>query len=285
VNGFLVGASITYGGFGYTNTPRVRIISSGGSGAEAVAVVSNGLVTAITILNPGNGYTSPLLVVAPPFIERPTMDITALSLLSFTNLAVGTNYQLQKFSGGTWLNFGPLFAALTSSFAQYVSGTASPNDYRLAIPPVPEPALATAQVAGGFVVSASVTSGGSGYTNSPGVIISGPVGSNATAIATVNAGSVTGITITSPGIGYVNGATITIAPPPARALTPAIVSQVMQLDLGRLSPFDNYQLESAGAAGTAWSNLGDIFTPTSTSSTRHVDVGGNVGFFRVRYIP
>jgi len=286
VNDFVVGATITDSGWGYTNTPTVRIIGGGGSGAQAVAVVSNGVVIAVNVLNAGYGYTNtPVIVIAPPFIAQPTMGIGAMSLLSFTNLAVGTNYQLQFFSGDTWSNMGAAFTAASPTFTQYVAGTAGPNGYRLATTPVPLQAYATAQVVNGFVVGATVTSGGSGYSASPVVtILSDGGGSNATAIATVSGGAVTGITITSAGIGYTNAPTIIIAPPPANALWPN-VTQVMELDFGSLSPYDNYQLEFTPVAGGVWSNLGIPFTPTSTTSTQFANVSGNAGFFRVRYVP
>ena len=76
------------------------------------------------------------------------------------------------------------------------------------------PAAATSNVISGFVVGATVTSGGSGYTSSPAVTITGN-GTGAAATATVASGAVSGITITSAGSGYTTGATITIAPPPA----------------------------------------------------------------------
>jgi len=285
VNDFVVGANITDGGYGYTNTPTVRIIGGGGSGAQGVAVVSNGVVIAVNMLNAGYGYTNtPAIVIAPPFIEQPTMGIAAMSLLSFTNLAVGTNYQLQRFFAATWADIGEPFTAAGSIFTQRVSGTASANGYRLAITPVPSQAYATAQVVNGFVVGATVTSGGSGYTTNPAVNISGDSGSNATAIATVSEGVVTGITITSAGLGYANTAIITIAPPPTMALSPD-VTQVMKLDLGRLSPYDNYQLEFAPVAGGTWSNFDIPFTPTSTTNTQYINVTGELGFFRVRYAP
>ncbi len=168
VNGYFVGATITDAGYGYTNTPGVRIIGGGGNGAQASAVVSNGLVVAVNILNPGNSYTNtPLIVIAPPFIEQPTMRITAMSQLSFSNLTVGTNYQLQSFDNGILSNVGAPFAATNSIFTQLVSGNASTSGYRLAATPVPSQALATAQVVGGFVVGFSVTSGGSGYLPPP----------------------------------------------------------------------------------------------------------------------
>jgi hypothetical protein len=283
---FVVAAPITDGGCGYTNTPGVRIIGGGGSGAEAVAVVSNGVVVAVNILDAGLGYTStPVMVIEPPFIPQPTMGIAAVSLLSVTNAGSGSSYQLQVFSEGTWANIGAAFTATSSTFTQYVAGTAGPNSYRLATTPVPLQAYATAEVVDGFVIAATVTSGGSGYTTNPAVtIIGNGAGSNATAIAHVSGGSVTNVTVTDAGIGYTNGATIVIAPPPANALWPT-VTQVMELDFAGLSPYDNYQLEFTPSGGGSWTNLGTPFTPTSPTSTQYISVSGNEGFFRVKYVP
>lgn len=44
------------GGAGYLHTPLIRIVGGAGSGATAVANVSNGVITGITITNPGSGY-------------------------------------------------------------------------------------------------------------------------------------------------------------------------------------------------------------------------------------
>jgi hypothetical protein len=73
-------------------------------------------------------------------------------------------------------------------------------------------ATATANTISGFVIGATITNGGSGYTSAPTVTITGS-GSGAAATATISGGVVTGITITSAGSGYTGGATITIAPP------------------------------------------------------------------------
>jgi hypothetical protein len=287
VNGFVVGAAVTDGGFGYTNTPGVRFIGGGGSGAQAVAVVSNGLVTAVNILNPGSGYTTtPVIVIAPPFIPQPTMGIAAMSLLSFTSLAVGTNYQLEYFSGSLLTTVGSPFTATSSTYTQLVSGTVSTSSYRLTVTPAPTQAHATAQVVNGFVVGAAVTSGGSGYTTDPAVIISGGGGSNATAIVTnVIGGSVTGIRITNPGSGYTNTPNIIIALPPATSLGLDSVTQVMKIHLESLSPYDNYQLEFTTFADGTWSNSGTLLTPTSAATTLYINVAGNAGFFRVRHMP
>jgi hypothetical protein len=58
-HGFVVDATITDGGCGYTNAPAVLIRGGGGIGATATAVVSNGVVVGITITDAGIGYTSP----------------------------------------------------------------------------------------------------------------------------------------------------------------------------------------------------------------------------------
>ncbi len=73
-------------------------------------------------------------------------------------------------------------------------------------------ATATANTIVGFVIGATITNGGSGYTSAPEVTISGS-GTGATATATLTDGVITGINIVSAGSGYTTGATITIAPP------------------------------------------------------------------------
>jgi hypothetical protein len=60
---------------------------------------------------------------------------------------------------------------------------------------------------------------------------------------------------------------------------------VLELSLGSLSPYDHYQLEFTPTAGGAWTNLGSPFTPTSTTGTQSVPATGNMGFFRVKYVP
>jgi hypothetical protein len=73
-------------------------------------------------------------------------------------------------------------------------------------------ATATANTIVGFVIGATITNGGSGYTSAPAVTITG-AGTGATASATLTDGVVTGITINSAGSGYTGAVTITIAPP------------------------------------------------------------------------
>jgi uncharacterized repeat protein (TIGR01451 family) len=54
------------GGSGYATAPAISFTGGGGSGATATATVSGGVITAITIDNPGSGYTStPTVVITP----------------------------------------------------------------------------------------------------------------------------------------------------------------------------------------------------------------------------
>jgi len=75
-------------------------------------------------------------------------------------------------------------------------------------------ATARAFVTNGFMTSINVVSGGSGYTTTPTVAISGGGGAGATATASIFGGSVTAITVNNAGSGYTSTPTVTIAAPP-----------------------------------------------------------------------
>ncbi len=286
-NGFLVGLTIIDQGAGYTNTPTVRVIGGGGSGAQATAVVSNGVVVEADVVNPGNGYTSaPVVVIEPPFIPNPVLSIAPLSFLSFSNLTVGSQYQLQQWAGYYWSNQPLNFTATNVLYTQLVTGAVNSGDFQLALSPVPLPASATAQVVNGFVIGVTVTSGGSGYPSAPAVTFVGD-GSNAVAVASISgAGVVTNITVLNPGSGYDTGTTVEIAPPPNPAVSPT-VWPMMQLGSAGLAPYDRYQIESSpsvgpGAVWQAWP--GGLFSPTDVTNQQVFFVTNNIGFFRLHYL-
>ena len=56
--GALKAIMVTNGGSGYTSAPTVTITGGGGSGATAVAAISNGAVIGVNLVNVGSGYTS-----------------------------------------------------------------------------------------------------------------------------------------------------------------------------------------------------------------------------------
>lgn len=285
-NGFVVGVNVTAGGYGYTNTPLVRIIGGGGSGAQAVAVVSNGMVTVINVLNAGSGYTNaPLVVIDPPFVPNPVLNIAPMSFLSFSNLAVGGAYQLQQLAGWYWANQPVSFTATNGLYTQMVAGAWGSGDFRLALNPVPAQAFATPQVVNGFVVGATMTSGGSGYVTSPAVAIVGGRGTNATAVSHISGGVVTNISITSAGIGYTNTPTVQIAPPPAAAVSPTVLP-VMRLDSSSLAPYDNYQIQFKPGILAAWGNWSNgLFAPTGVTNSQFLFITNGIGFFRLQYKP
>jgi hypothetical protein len=286
VSGFVVGVSITDGGSGYTNTPTVKIIGGGGSGAQAVAVVSNGVVIAVNVLDAGYGYTNtPLVVIGPPFIPNPVLGIAPMSFLTFSDLTVGGTYQMQRSVGWYWTNQPVSFTATDAIYTQMLAGVAGSGDYRLALNPVPAQAFATAQVVNGFVVGAAVTSGGSGYVTSPAISIVGGGGAGATAVSHISGGVVTGISITEAGIGYTNAPTVRIAAPPAAAVSPTVLP-VMRVDATSLAPYDNYQIQFKPALSGAWENWNDgLFSPTDVTSSQYLFITNGVSFFRLQYVP
>ena len=52
------GVEIVNSGYGYTIAPSISFIGGGGSGAEAITEIANGIVGIITITNGGSGYSS-----------------------------------------------------------------------------------------------------------------------------------------------------------------------------------------------------------------------------------
>ncbi len=286
VNSFVTGVIVNDGGRGYTNTPLVRIVGGGGSGAQATAVVSNGIVTAINVFNAGFGYTNaPLVVIEPPFIPNPVLGIAPMTFLSFSNLAIGGNYQFQRFLTWYWTNQPVNFTATNSIYTQLVAGVAGSGDYRLAINPVPAQAFATPQSVNGFVVGATVTSGGSGYVTSPAVSVVGGGGSNATAVAQVSGGVVASVSITGAGGGYTNTPTIRIAVPPAAAVSPSVLP-MMRVDSANLAPYDNYQIQFKADVRGTWGNWnGGLFSPSAAINSQYIFITNGAGFFRLQFVP
>jgi hypothetical protein len=112
VNGFVVGADITYGGFGYQEPPTVLLIGGGGTGAKAVASVINGVVTSINITNPGTGYTSAptFRIGSPPF--APSLSVEVSSVRVSLKIVLGWKYQIESTADMvTWVPVGIAFLA------------------------------------------------------------------------------------------------------------------------------------------------------------------------------
>jgi hypothetical protein len=65
------GVQVVNPGFGYTEAPKVVFVGGGGKGAEATAIIGDGVVGIITITNGGSGYVNPPTITfnSPPFGE------------------------------------------------------------------------------------------------------------------------------------------------------------------------------------------------------------------------
>ena len=277
-NGFVVSVALSDGGIGYTNTPLVYLLGGGGTGAQAIAVVSNGYVTGFTIVNPGYGYANvPIVAINPPYPL--SLGIESATAIGFTNLQVGTNYQLQMSQSGIWANLGSPFVAEAGNYTEYFDGAVSGSLYQLMALPIPYGATATPILSYGFVVAATVNDGGSGYVTIPGVQITGGGGSGAKATATVSNGVVTAVNISNPGIGYASSPTIQIDPPPVPSLQ-AIVTKAVRLDFSGLTPALAYQLQSTPDL-TDWTNLGASFTATDYTNSQYLNFEANSQFLRL----
>ena len=64
VDGKLIYAPVSNGGFGYESVPEIRIVGGDGDGAQATAEVYNGVIARINITNQGSGYTSRPVIMA-----------------------------------------------------------------------------------------------------------------------------------------------------------------------------------------------------------------------------
>lgn len=119
VNGFLVGATVTDPGYGYSEPPVVLIRGGNGSGATAVATVENGIVTGITISNPGSGYTGALRIsiASPPFAPRVSISVSRVSVTQ--NVVLGRKYLLESSTAlGIWSPVGAPFVAESEETVQ-----------------------------------------------------------------------------------------------------------------------------------------------------------------------
>jgi hypothetical protein len=287
VNDFVVGATITDNGIGYTNTPMVRIIGGGGAGAQMSATVSNGMVIALNPASAGFGYTNtPVVVIEPPYILNPMLTLAPMSLLTFSNLLVGSNYQLQLVSSNAWVNESLVLIATNAVYSQYLPGSVDPSSYRLTLLPGSISAAALAQVVNGFVVGATITTAGAGYVAVPEVTVIGGGGSGATATAQLGGGAVTNIHMISAGSGYTSLPDFQIAPPPLSPGVSPTGQPVAFINSFKLAPYDNYQLQFTTDLKTAWSDYpAGLFTPTDVTNSQALLITNQSAFFRLRYVP
>ena len=83
--------TINEGGVGYSTAPDVSV-GIGSTTATATATITNGSVTAITITNPGSGYTQtnpPLVLIGPPAKQTESCDVLNSEYFGDSGIIVG----------------------------------------------------------------------------------------------------------------------------------------------------------------------------------------------------
>ena len=121
----LASITVTAGGTGYSDVPLVSITGGGGRDATAVATVTGGVITAITLVNKGFGYTS-----------APSVDITdptgvggsASAVLAITETIPMQAKAIQELFE---LNYGRMNATLGTElpFTSFLTQTTIPLGY------------------------------------------------------------------------------------------------------------------------------------------------------------
>jgi hypothetical protein len=183
--GVVTGISVTNPGAGYVVAPTIGLVGGGGTGATATALLEAGNVGTITVVNGGTGYLYPPLL----------------------NLVGG---------GGTSATGATV---LTPTSVQRVNVTASGSGY------TGQPAVAitsgdgngggaTARsvIADGAVIAVILTAGGAGYTSSPIVTFTGGDGTGAGAQAVLTPTSVASAYVSNSGTGYTSAPAVEVEP-------------------------------------------------------------------------
>ena len=149
---------MTSGGTGYNNSTVVGFSGGGGSGASAVVSgATNGVLTAITVTNPGQGYTS-----------APTASLTAGG---GTGAVLLVDIQQGQVTGITITNNGTGYHGAPNVVIS------APD----ALGGATLQATAIAQVGGGGVFAITVTNPGYGYTKASVQLVGGNNSASATA--------------------------------------------------------------------------------------------------------
>jgi hypothetical protein len=132
--GFVVNATITDAGCGYSNPPAVLIQGGGGTGAGAVATVANGQVTSITVTNAGFGYTSPPnIYISYPITINQQPQPLAVNAYDTASFSVGASGGASPL-GYQWTLDGTNLPGQTSNSITITNVTQSDlGDYAVAV--------------------------------------------------------------------------------------------------------------------------------------------------------
>ena len=100
-SGVITAITVNQPGYNYTSAPSVLITDSTGSGATATATISGGAVTGITVTAGGTGYSSsPTITVAGPAVGQ--SDVGTCTMGSTTSVTVTSSNAAANWPAGYW---------------------------------------------------------------------------------------------------------------------------------------------------------------------------------------
>jgi hypothetical protein len=121
---------VLWGGSGYLNAgnsnaaPILEITGADGLGANIVATVSSGIITAVTILNGGNNYTTGVVTFKPAAEQLGFVTIGGtVNVSSATVSANISNVSMQSFTGNIFVNDIVTVNSESRNVISVVSGT------------------------------------------------------------------------------------------------------------------------------------------------------------------
>ena len=199
-DGIITDVTVLTGGTGYSAAPTVSFNDPTGHGATATASInSSGQVIGISITNQGYGYTNPSISLTGPG-QGATFDVNFRTTIQEEGGLAPVATAVLSGGGITGITLANAGSGYTS--VPTVSIIPAQGDQGTG-------ATATAVLSGGPITAISLSGGGQNYV-SPVVNITGGGGSGAVAHATVSAGVITGIVIDAGGSGYTSNPTVTI---------------------------------------------------------------------------
>ena len=279
---------VASGGSNYLVAPVPTINGGGGAGATATTTLVGGVVTAINITTPGNGYTSAPTVTIPGRLTA-TSTINGLGQVATITPTPGSgfNYTVAPIATISAPNqVGGIQATATANIngAGVVTGIniTNPGSGYTSAPTVTFPARAisgTPTIGVGLITSIPVANGGSGYTGSPSISITGGNGTGATATANLTLGVVTSITVNNPGTGYTSpfSGVVTIQGPDSLTVTSQGLISFLG-SIGNTTALGNINISGGGTGLVVAGNVSAASFVTTTAVSGNISFGGTQNY-------
>ena len=279
---------VASGGSNYVTAPVPTITGGGGAGATATTTLVGGVVTAINITTPGNGYTSAPTVTIPGRLTA-TATINGLNQVATITPTPGSgfNYTVAPIATISAPNqVGGIQATATANIngAGVVTSITvnNPGSGYTSAPTVTFPARAisgTPTIGVGLITSIPVANGGSGYTSSPSISITGGNGTGATATANLTLGVVTSITVNNPGTGYTSpfSGVVTIQGPDSLTVTSQGLISFLG-SIGNTTALGNINISGGGTGLVVAGNVSAASFVTTTAVSGNISFGGTQNY-------